>query len=233
MKTPDSHFYITPLTAGTLVLSEEESAHAIRVCRAREGDVLELCDGEGHFADGTVITADSRQCAVRVDSVQNASSPRPGLSLGLACLKDEANEEVAFHVAQMNVGAITLLRTERSQEPKDSNLSRVVRRCELKSLVSLKQSKKPWLTRIGGPVTLEDFLKDYHGDLVLCDIGGSDSAPETAGNVTILVGPEGGFSDREVELIKNFKGGQVHLLKLGNTRLRARTAAVVAIGKMI
>lgn len=233
MKTPDSHFYVQGITPGTLTLSEEESAHAIRVCRAREGDVLELCDGEGHFANGTVITADPRQCAVRVDSVQSASYPRPGLSLVLACLKDEANEEVAFHAAQMDIGSITLLRTERSQEPKDSGLSRVVRRCELKSLVSLKQSKKPWLTQIHGPVTLEDFLRDYRGDLVLCDIGGSDSAPETAENVTVLVGPEGGFSDREVELIKNFKGGQVHLLKLGNTRLRARTAAVVAIGKMI
>lgn len=233
MKTPDSHFYINAISTGTLTLSEDESTHAIRVCRAREGDMLELCDGEGHFANGTIIDANPRGCSVQIDSVQSASYPRPGLSLGLACLKDEANEEVAFHVAQMNVGTITLLRTERSQEPKDSNLSRVVRRCELKSLVSLKQSKKPWLTHIDGPVTLEDFLRDYRGDLVLCDIDGSDSAPKITGNATVLVGPEGGFSEREVELIKNFKGGQVHLLKLGNTRLRARTAAVAAIGKLI
>jgi 16S rRNA (uracil1498-N3)-methyltransferase len=131
------------------------------------------------------------------------------------------------------VDSVTLLRTEYSQEPKNSDLEKVIRRCELKSLVSLKQSLKPWLTSIAGPVTLEDWLQNYSGDIILCDINGVSEVPSIATTTTLLVGPEGGFSEKEVAQIKAFRNGQVHLLKLGETRLRARTAAVVALGKLL
>jgi len=233
MKSPDSHFYANPLTSGVLTLSLEESTHAIRVCRASEGDVLRLADGEGHFANGKIVEADAKGCKVQIDTVETTLIPEPQIHLGLACLKDEANEEVVFHSAQLLVGSVILLRTEYSQEPKNSDLQKVIRRCELKSLVSLKQSLKPWLTKILGPVTLEDWLQKYRGDIILCDINGASEIPPIATTTTLLVGPEGGFSEKEVTQIKAFCNGQVHLLKLGETRLRARTAAVVALGKLV
>ena len=51
MRSPDSHFFHYPLSVGELILNEEESTHAIRVCRAQRR-FLRLCDGEGHFAKG-------------------------------------------------------------------------------------------------------------------------------------------------------------------------------------
>ena len=100
------------------------------------------------------------------------------------------------------------------------------------------------MTRIEGPIEFDKWLKDYQGDLILCDIDGerkldledgsgnaADGTP--AKPVTLLVGPEGGFSPREIEAIKAFKNGKVHLLNLGNTRLRARTAAIIALGKVL
>jgi 16S rRNA (uracil1498-N3)-methyltransferase len=129
-----------------------------------------------------------------------------------------------------------------------------VRRAELKSLVSLKQSKKAWMTAIEGPVEFDKWLESYKGDLILCDIdgerqlnlsasdnasassdssGANESSNENATPITLLVGPEGGFSPREIEAIKSFKNGKVHLLNLGNTRLRARTAAIIALGKIL
>ncbi len=233
MKSPDTRFYVPELSTGTLLLSSDESAHAIRVCRARPGDVLNLTDGKGHFARGTVEKADVRGCFVKVDSIETSDREKPKLHLGLACLKDDANEEVALHVSEMEVGSITLLRTEHSEEPKDSNLQKVVRRCELKALVSLKQSLKAWLTEIRGPIPFEDWLKSYDGDIILCDMDGEDSLGEITKDTTLLVGPEGGFSQKEVELVKAYNRGNVKLLKLGKTRLRARTAAIVGIGKII
>jgi 16S rRNA (uracil1498-N3)-methyltransferase len=163
------------------------------------------------------------------------------VSLGIACLKDDALEEVVFHAAQTEIDKIIFLRTDFSQEPKNSDLKKTVRRAELKSLVSLKQSKKAWMTRIEGPIEFDKWLKDYQGDLILCDIDGErnlkldESAAENASAkpITLLVGPEGGFSPREIEAIKTFKNGKVHLLNLGNTRLRARTAAIIALGKVL
>ena len=246
MKTPDSRFYCPLITEGTIVLDENESSHAVRVCRAANVDILQLCDGLGHYADATITQADSKACEVRVDKVEDAPLKRPRLNLGIACLKDDALEEVVFHVAQTETDSIVFLRTDYSQEPKNSDLHKLVRRSELKSLVSLKQSKKAWMTRIEGPIEFSKWLENYQGDLILCDIDGerkldlglgectenaADGTP--ARSVTLLVGPEGGFSPREIEKIKTFQNGKVHLLNLGNTRLRARTAAVIALGKVL
>lgn len=241
MKTPDSRFYCPLISVGTIILDENESSHAVRVCRAANGDTLQLCDGLGHYADATITKADAKACEVRVDSVEDAPFKRPRLNLAIACLKDDALEEVVFHVAQTETDSIVFLRTDYSQEPKNSDLKKTVRRAELKSLVSLKQSKKAWMTRIEGPTEFDKWLKDYQGDLILCDIDGErnlkldESAAENASAkpITLLVGPEGGFSPRETEAVKSFTNGKVHLLNLGNTRLRARTAAVIALGKIL
>ncbi|MBR5411688.1 MAG: 16S rRNA (uracil(1498)-N(3))-methyltransferase [Fibrobacter sp.] len=240
MKTPDSRFYCPLITVGTITLDENESSHAVRVCRACEGDVLQLSDGVGHFADAIIEVADAKACVVRVDNVIEAERPRPKVSLGIACLKDDALEEVVFHAAQTEIDRIIFFRTDFSQEPKNSDLKKTVRRAELKSLVSLKQSKKAWKTNIEGPVEFDKWLAQYNGDLILCDIDGErqlnlsgSGANENAAPITLLVGPEGGFSPHEIEAIKTFCNGKVHLLNLGNTRLRARTAAIIALGKIL
>ena len=237
MKTPDSRFYCPLITTGTITLDENESSHAVKVCRAAVGDILELCDGQGHFANGTITVADPRACQVEISQIETPSPQGPSLNLAIACLKDDALEEVVFHAAQTEIGCITFLRTDYSQEPKNSDLHKLVRRSELKSLVSLKQSKKPWLTRICGPIAFREWLKEYHGDLILCDLEGERTLPNEItnklNNVTLLVGPEGGFSPEEIQLVKSFAHGKTYLLNLGNTRLRARTAAIVALGRII
>lgn len=242
MKTPDSRFYCPLITAGTITLDENESSHAVRVCRACVGDVLQLSDGVGHYADALIEVADAKACVVRVDTVIESERARPKVSLGIACLKDDALEEVVFHAAQTEIDKIIFLRTNFSQEPKNSDLKKTVRRAELKSLVSLKQSKKAWMTAIEGPVEFDKWLASYQGDLILCDIDGErqlnlsgdgSDANENDAPITLLVGPEGGFSPREIEAIKTFQNGKVHLLNLGNTRLRARTAAIIALGKIL
>ena len=245
MKTPDSRFYCPLISVGTITLDENESTHAVRVCRACAGDILQLSDGLGHYADAVIEVADAKACQVRIDTVIEAANPRPKVSLGIACLKDDALEEVVFHAAQTEIDKIIFLRTDFSQEPKNSDLKKTVRRAELKSLVSLKQSKKAWMTKIEGPVEFDKWLASYKGDLILCDIDGerqlnlSGSGNASANSdpqptpITLFVGPEGGFSPREIEAIKTFQNGKVHLLNLGNTRLRARTAAIIALGKIL
>jgi len=234
MYKPDSHFYLSALTIGEAILDAEESLHAVKVCRAAPGDQLELCDGLGNFALGTITVADPRRCGVRIDAVQHCTQPPPRLHLALACLKDDAIEDVVFHCAQLEVASITLLRTEHSLEPRKSDLERTLRRCQAKSLVSLKQSRKPWLTRVEGPFYLGEWLEKQDGELVICDAAGSIRAPQGYAKMekaTLLVGPEGGFSQGELELFKAWRGGvHTHLLGLGPTRLRAVTAPLYALG---
>lgn len=236
MRTPDSNFYHSPLAVGQFELSEEESHHATKVCRAAVGDTLRLCDGEGHFANAKIVEIGKKACTVEVEAIETIEK-RPHLNLGIACLKDDGNEEIALHTAEADLANIILFRTDYSQEPKNASLDRVVRRSELKARVSLKQSMKAYETKIVGPVVLKEWLKTATGTLVLCDIDGQDEIPANIRNseepVTLLVGPEGGFSPEEITAIKSAPNAKICLLKLGNTRLRARTAALFAIGKML
>lgn len=234
MYKPDSHFYLPSLQVGEHRLDSDESLHAAKVCRAVPGDILDLCDGQGHFAQGHITVASPKECVVRVDTVITDPRPQPRLHLGLSCLKDDDIEEVVFHCSQLEVASITLLRTEHSLEPRKSDLERTLRRCQAKSLVSLKQSRKPWLTTLHGPYFLQDWLHSASGELIVCDPAGPIHAPagmELFASATLLVGPEGGFSENEIALLHAWQQGtHTHLLGLGATRLRAVTAPLFALG---
>jgi 16S rRNA (uracil1498-N3)-methyltransferase len=230
MRTPDNHFYLPNLSIGEAALNPEESLHAVKSFRVQPGDTLELCDGQGRFAQGTVLNADSKACTLRITSVSISNTPPPRLHLAIACLKDDALEEIVFHCSQTELASITFLRTEHSSEPRDSDLERTLRRCRAKSLASLKQSRKAWLTEIYGPITFKEWLEKDSGERIVCDISGPCRAPAGYADmkrVTLFIGPEGGFSEQELNALR---GERTHFLGLGNTRLRAVTAPLFALG---
>lgn len=235
MRKPDSNFYHADLHEGEFTLGEEQSRHAVKVFRAEVGGELRLCDGKGTFATARILEANAKACKVKVERLEGSVQARPKLKLALACLKDDGNEEVALHASEAELDELILLRTERSLEPRDSNLEKTLRRMRAKCQVSLEQARKAWLTEVSGPIWLEEFLRTAKGALILCDEGGEHEVPGEllTGEATILVGPEGGFTEAELGRIKGAKNLQVHLLKLGPTRLRARTAALFALGKLL
>jgi 16S rRNA (uracil1498-N3)-methyltransferase len=103
---------------------------------------------------------------------------------------------------------------------------------EAKSLAALKQSRKPWLTEIKAPVYLNEFLENFEGNLIVCDINGESAInhlPLATSHIAILTGPEGGFSPAELEAMN---GKNACFLSLGKTRLRAVSAPIFALAKI-
>ena len=225
----DSNFFLDNLTLGEATLSQAESAHIIRSFRALKGHTLTLCDGKGRFADAELVEMAQDACKVYIKSISK-QEPRPQVHLAVGCLSNGGEEEIVFHAAQMPLAAIHLLRTERSQEPRDSELGRLRRRMESKSLVALKQSRKSWLTEIKAPVFLNDFLENFKGNLIVCDPIGNSSLPAIDYPLSLVIGPEGGFSHNELEVMKNKNAS---FLSLGPTRLRTISAPIFALGKIV
>jgi len=221
----DSNFFIENLQFGETVLNPDESSHIVKSFRAHIGDSVVLCDGKGRFANADILEPNPKACKVLVKDISEQEL-QPKIHLAVSCLSDGSEEEIAFHAAQFPLAAIHLLRTERSQEPKDSDLSKLRRRMEAKSMAALKQSRKSWLTEIKAPVYLMDFLDNFNGNLIVCEKNG-EKCKLPVGELAILTGPEGGFSPTELEAIKN-KGAA--FLSLCNTRLRAATAPIIALG---
>jgi len=228
----DSNFFLENLHSGEACLSPNESTHIVKSFRARAGDSLTLCDGKGHFAKADILEPNPKACKVLIKSI-SAQKPRPKIHLAISCLSDNAEEEVAFHATQLPIAEIHLLRTERSLEPRDSNLAKLHRRMEAKSMAALKQSRKPWLTEIKAPVYLSDFLEKFNGNLIVCDKNGETYVPpfdHLFPNVAILTGPEGGFSPSELATLRS---KEAFFLSLGSSRLRAVTAPLIALGRVI
>ena len=225
----NSNFFIESLRLGEAFLSSDESSHIVKSFRARAGDSLNLCDGKGRLAKAELAEVTPRACRVSIKSISEQEPP-PQTHLAIGCLSGGGEEEVVFHAAQVPLAAIHLLRTERSLEPRSSDLGKLRRRMEAKSMAALKQSRKAWLTEIKAPVYLNEFLETFKGNLIVCEQSG-EHAPSLKKEMptAILSGPEGGFSPAELEAMKS-KG--VFFFSLGVTRLRAVTAPIFALAKL-
>jgi 16S rRNA (uracil1498-N3)-methyltransferase len=106
-----------------------------------------------------------------------------------------------------------------------------MRRCRAKSLVALKQAKKPWLTEVMGPIFLEEWLESVTYKLIVCHITNElhNLKVNDGEEYCLLTGPEGGFSEKELEL---FEARGAHFLSLGATRLRAVSAPLYGLGAL-
>jgi len=228
----DSNFFLESLELGEAVLNRNESLHIAKSFRAHVGDFLELCDGKGRFADAELVEVSPEKCKVLIKSISKQTPP-PQVHLAIGCLSDSGEEDITFHTAQLPLAAIHLLRTERSLEPRVSDLSKLRRRMEAKSLAALKQSRKAWLTEIKAPVYLSEFLKSFKGNLIVCDKNGelaiNNSFVDNL-SLAIITGPEGGFSAAELEMMNK---KNAYFLSLGDTRLKAVSAPIFALAKVI
>lgn len=217
----------------SISLNAEESGHAIKVFRHRLGDFLKLGNGKGIQGIGRVIQAQPECCIVQLESTP-ISTPSPRIHLAIACLKDNDLEEVMESCGQLELASLTLLRTNHSQEPRNSDLSRTIRRLEMKSMVAFKQCQKAWMTTVLGPTSFDTWVNSAPS-LILCDMSGASQLPDTwknrnFGDVCLAIGPEGGFSNTE---INSMEEKQAFRMQLGNTRLRAKTCPAIALGALI
>ena len=209
-------------------LPEEESQHAVKVLRLKEGDEIEIVDGKGRFYHAEITFPHAKRCEVRLLSVEEDFHPLPvHLHIAIAPTKNmDRLEWFAEKVTEIGVGEITPLLCEHS-ERKVLKLERLE-----KILVSaMKQSKKAYLPKLNDLKKFSDFLKEtsrgsryiahcYEEDkrvLVKDYAPGSDAL--------VMIGPEGDFSEKEVAMA--LEAGFVPV-SLGESRLRTETAGVVA-----
>jgi 16S rRNA (uracil1498-N3)-methyltransferase len=220
------------LSVGRIVeLPDEEAQHA-RALRLREGDPLVLLDGRGARAEGVVERIDRRGVGVRIrHRVLDEADGRPYIALGIGLLSDRARLEwIIEKGVELGVREIIPLTTERAEGR--FNLDRAMRI----AIAALKQSQSSFLPVISDPLPLAaiyDRLPGF-GRTFLCH----ESAPSesslarflisspAAGPTLLLIGPEGGFSDAEV---REAADASARVVSLGEARLRAETAALVAL----
>ncbi len=246
-----ARYYLAPLPShGVCELDGPEAHHLLHVMRAAVGDEVELFDGLGHVATARIVSAQRRVVQLKIDAVRTAPRESPhSLCLGVSLPKGDRQKWLVEKCVELGVSQLTPLAVERAvARPTAKALERLRRGV----IEACKQCGRNYLMQILEPQSLSDWLEHRVGEQNgLADQGsgacwlahpGDQSQPvgarmaqwaatwepssdgvQGAQSLSVAIGPEGGFSDAEVE--QAFTRG-CQLVNLGPHILRIETAAI-------
>jgi 16S rRNA (uracil1498-N3)-methyltransferase len=218
-------FYHPSLHEST-ILSEDESMHAIKVLRIREGDTVSITDGKGNLYEATIQEANPRKCALSNLQLLQKSEPKPyRLHVAIAPTKNiDRIEWFVEKAIEVGIDEISFLLCDRS-ERKNINLERI----QKIAVSAMKQSLHFQLPILNELISFDKFTSTYtQGFIAHLEEGMryhlKDKVVETK-DLTIIIGPEGDFSNEEISkaLAKNYVP-----VSLGKNRLRTETAGLAA-----
>lgn len=206
------------------VLSEDESKHACKVLRMKNGDSLAIVNGKGFYFETEIIDAHPKRCQVKITLETKQEADKNEIHIAIAPTKlNDRMEWFMEKTTELGVTEITLLLTKNS-ERKAVKLERFE-----KILVSaMKQSKRLYIPKLNDLTTIDQFIQQHPKGLIAeCYDGEKSTITEQFKNTNcpILIGPEGDFTLEEVEQAK--KSGYLSI-SLGKNRLRTETAGLYA-----
>lgn len=222
----------------SVTLSPQESHHAVKVRRLKQGDAVMLLNGMGVKLSGFIHQCDRHALVVNVESVIKSEAPLRSVNIAVALPKGDRQKQMLDMFAQLGVASITPLVCDYSVSQYSE---KVEQRWNRTLLEACKQSENPFLPQINAAVTPLEYVERNFNELaerdsLICyaDING-DLATTLVMNVnlervSILIGPEGGYSKSELSMLEK-KG--VSRVRLSNYILRTETAAVAAAAAFI
>ena len=233
------------------VLSEAEATHLTRVFRLKDGDKVEAMDGKGHQA---LVTLRTRGGAARLEFLEKAvtatseSNQLVPVVLEMAVLKGDAMEWVVEKAVELGIGTLIPVVTAHTVVQLDKKGPEAFReRWQKIADQALKQCGRLDRLEIKTPVELEDLVaQTSQSPRLWCDEGarekagtlmgwlkgssellGNSSEAQSSSPLHVLIGPEGGWSDLEREILT--RSSQNIPVSLGPLVLRAETAAIFAL----
>lgn len=223
------HLFYTPdIKDMVYTLNPEESKHCVRVLRLAEGEAVSLVDGRGNWYNGVITLADAKGCRVECrEKIENHGRRDFRLHLAVAPTKNiDRTEWMLEKCTEMGIDEITMLNTCHSERKvvKDERLEKVI-------VAAMKQSLKAHLPQLNPMTGFKSFVascRETHKFIAHCNEGEKKRLDELyciGNDVVILIGPEGDFSEEEVEIAR--QSGFIPV-SLGESRLRTETAGIVA-----
>jgi 16S rRNA (uracil1498-N3)-methyltransferase len=210
-----------PLRPDSDLSPPEELRHRLAtVLRYKEGDTLHLFDGANGCFAATIAEPKARRLRIGACVKPFAPSTGPALFIGLP--KREAFETVLRQAAELGVTAVHPLLTDFAV-PTRLNMERA--RALL--VEAAEQCERLDIPALSEPLPLEQGLSSYKGTIAWADEAGGGKAAKAD---ALLVGPEGGFSPAERQLLK--ARANVQPITLGRTVLRVDTAVVAGLTRL-
>ena len=205
----------------------EESKHIVKVLRKNIGDTLYITNGKGWLFIAEISMSNINKCTAKI--ISQKQQPKRDYNLHLAVAPTKINDRYEWFLekaTEIGIDSITPIICDHSERKviKPERFERILQS-------AMKQSLNCYLPKLNDAISFKDFINlDFEGDLFIAHCEETDRKslkqqlnPKT--DITILIGPEGDFSVKEItEALKN----NFIPVTLGETRLRTETAAIVA-----
>ena len=226
--------YYCPDIAQQAVLSEEESTHCVRVLRHTTGDILTLTDGRGMFYQARITNPHPKHCELEILSSEQQTKHHPGhIHVAIAPTKNiDRIEWMIEKCTEIGADAFTplLCRFSERKTIRQDRLEKII-------LSAAKQSLTAYLPTLAPLTPIEEFIRSSTADykyiahcylnserrLLLNELQSIRNRENAS--FAILIGPEGDFSEQEVQLA--IEHGFIPV-SLGDARLRTETAGLVS-----
>ncbi len=220
-------FYVENLESKTITLDEVTSKH-MNVLRMQKEEQILLTDGKGKKAQASIIDVNRKNCIVEIYSTLVEELKTRKVSIAISLLKNTSRFEwfleKATEIGVREIIPLICSRTEK-QNFKYERMNAIV-------ISAMLQSQQCWLPVLHQPTAFGKSLQnEYEKKFIAhCMLGQKTSLTSQvlnqSTNQLILIGPEGDFTQTEIEqaIHQNFKP-----VSLGDTRLRTETAGIVAV----
>jgi len=233
--------YVESVGQAEVLLDKDEFRHQAVVLRRRVGDLIELLDGRGSRYRGEIKKLDKSAKIMQVAITGQETWPQPpGLELLVALPRHRKLDVIIEKAVELGVTRITPLLTARTVVRVEQEKKARARKEHWKkvAIAACKQSGNPFLPEITAPAPLAQVLaaipEQPESDSIVLHppTSGRDCPSLTAMELhperptRLAFGPEGGFSDQELELFRN-RGWQV--AGMGKRILRLETAVVAGL----
>ena len=213
--------------AETFSFDKEESRHIVKVLRKKDTDILFVTNGLGFCFETKITLASDTKCTVKIIAVKKSEPLKYRIHLAVAPTKmNDRFEWFLEKATEIGISEITPIICDHSERKqiKTDRFDKIIQS-------AMKQSKQYFLPKLNEPSMFKDFVQQQNEGLLFiahCEETEKKFLKnflQPNEDVTILIGPEGDFSNKEILwAIEN----KFVPISLGNTRLRTETAAIVA-----
>jgi 16S rRNA (uracil1498-N3)-methyltransferase len=220
--------YCPQAAIGSIIELDENEFHHLQVLRAQDGERLNIFDGKGNLYHGILTNMGKRSASVQVfELIKSEPAASAQLHIAIAPTKNiDRTEWFIEKSTEIGVNTITPVICRRSErrELRIDRLDKVL-------LSAAKQSLHLHLPKLNNVFSLAEFLRankdsDSKKFIAYCEEHTAllKSSFQSGDSITVLIGPEGDFTEEEVALAKEY--GFIPV-SLGESRLRTETAGVM------
>jgi 16S rRNA (uracil1498-N3)-methyltransferase len=218
------------MAGGVVSVTGDEARHAITVARVRVGEHIAVGDGAGVVVEGTVISTDGGELAVTVERIRRDERPIPELWLAQALAKGDRDELAVQAATELGVSGVIPWAAERSVSRwEGAKAARGQERWAAIVREASKQAIRAWVPEVSALATTAD-LAVLGGAVLVLEPTASTALTafplDDLERITLVVGPEGGVSSRELELMQE---SGAHPVRLGPEVLRTSSAGPAAL----